>query len=107
MVPVPGVGQVGQGLQNTWGLEEEDEEEENDNSGEDEEVKETKMEVGQHEKEESKQGYYISFFNIKRNVHPKMKIQLPSTQIDGKYESPIQMLCNLRFLSLAHQYFLL
>lgn len=55
-MPVPGVGQVGQGPQNTWGLEEEDEEEESDNSGEDEEVKETKMEVGQHEKEESKQG---------------------------------------------------
>uniref|UniRef100_A0A671YUZ0 Exosome complex component RRP45 n=1 Tax=Sparus aurata TaxID=8175 RepID=A0A671YUZ0_SPAAU len=65
VVPVPGVGQVGQGLQNTWGLEEEDEEEENDNSGEDEE----------HDKEGSKQGYYISFFNIKRNVHPKTKIQ--------------------------------
>uniref|UniRef100_A0A671YUZ5 Exosome complex component RRP45 n=1 Tax=Sparus aurata TaxID=8175 RepID=A0A671YUZ5_SPAAU len=75
VVPVPGVGQVGQGLQNTWGLEEEDEEEENDNSGEDEEVKETKMEVEQHDKEGSKQGYYISFFNIKRNVHPKTKIQ--------------------------------
>lgn len=75
VVPVPGVGQVGQGLQNTWGLEEDDEEEENDNSGEDEEVKETKMEVEQHEKEGNKQGYYISFFNIKRNVPPKTKIQ--------------------------------
>ncbi|KAA8594470.1 hypothetical protein FQN60_011605 [Etheostoma spectabile] len=35
LVPVPGVGQVGQGLHNTWGLEEEEdeEEEENDSSG--------------------------------------------------------------------------
>lgn len=43
VVPVPGVGQVGEGLQNSWGLEEVDDNmEENDNSGEEEEV--TKME---------------------------------------------------------------
>ncbi|XP_063331586.1 exosome complex component RRP45 [Pelmatolapia mariae] len=51
VVPVPGVGQVGQGLQNSWGLEEDDEddyeEEKNDNSG-DEQVEEvTKMDVGE------------------------------------------------------------
>lgn len=28
VLPVPGVGQVGQGLQNTWGLEEEEEDDE-------------------------------------------------------------------------------
>lgn len=27
LVPAPGVGQIGQGLQNTWGLEDEDEDE--------------------------------------------------------------------------------
>ncbi|KAM7009178.1 exosome complex component RRP45 [Tautogolabrus adspersus] len=45
VVPVPGVGQVGQGLQNTWGLEEgdEEEEEENDSSDEDQEDKVTEM----------------------------------------------------------------
>ena len=55
MVPVPGVGQVGQGLQNTWGLEEEDgeeAEEENDNSDEEQEENITKM-----EEEESRGGY--------------------------------------------------
>ncbi|KAL3995892.1 hypothetical protein ACER0C_008548 [Sarotherodon galilaeus] len=51
VVPVPGVGQVGQGLQNSWGLEDDDEddyeEEKNDNSG-DEQVEEvTKMDVGE------------------------------------------------------------
>uniref|UniRef100_A0A3Q4HSB5 Exosome complex component RRP45 n=1 Tax=Neolamprologus brichardi TaxID=32507 RepID=A0A3Q4HSB5_NEOBR len=51
VLPVPGVGQVGQGLQNSWGLEEDDEddyeEEKNDNSG-DEQVEEvTKMDVGE------------------------------------------------------------
>ncbi|MEQ2181525.1 hypothetical protein GOODEAATRI_012493 [Goodea atripinnis] len=30
LVPVPGVGQIGEGLRNTWGLEEEEEEEEED-----------------------------------------------------------------------------
>lgn len=51
VVPVPGVGQVGQGLQNSWGLEEDDEDDyeegKNDNSG-DEQVEEvTKMDVGE------------------------------------------------------------
>nr|XP_046259084.1 exosome complex component RRP45 [Scatophagus argus] len=56
VVPVPGVGQVGQGLQNTWGLEEDDEEDEgeNDNSPEEEEEKVTKMEEEEHVKEESR-----------------------------------------------------
>ncbi|XP_040000842.1 exosome complex component RRP45 [Xiphias gladius] len=59
VVPVPGVGQVGQGLQNTWGLEEDDdeeeeEEEENDNSGEEQEAEVTKMEGGKYEKKESR-----------------------------------------------------
>lgn len=64
VVPVPGVGQVGQGLQNTWGLEEEeDEEEENDNSGEEQEEKVTRMEEEEHKKEDSGRGYYF-FFNL-------------------------------------------
>ncbi|XP_010789180.1 exosome complex component RRP45-like [Notothenia coriiceps] len=53
VVPVPGVGQVGQGLQNTWGLEEEEEEEDGD-----EEEEEQKMEEEQDEKEDSREGYY-------------------------------------------------
>lgn len=45
VVPVPGVGQVGEGLQNSWGLEEVDDNmEENDNSGEEQEEEVTKME---------------------------------------------------------------
>ncbi|XP_071361315.1 exosome complex component RRP45 [Trachinotus anak] len=46
VVPVPGVGQVGEGLQNTWGMEEEDEEEEeeeNNDSGDKQEEKVTQM----------------------------------------------------------------
>ncbi|XP_068606617.1 exosome complex component RRP45 [Brachionichthys hirsutus] len=33
VVPVPGVGQVGQGLQNSWGLEEEDDDDDDDENG--------------------------------------------------------------------------
>lgn len=45
VVPVPGVGQVGEGLQNSWGLEEVDDDmEENDNSGEEQEQEVMKME---------------------------------------------------------------
>lgn len=44
VVPVPGVGQVGEGLQNSWGLEEVDEDmEENDNSAEEQEEEVSKM----------------------------------------------------------------
>ncbi|CAJ1053275.1 exosome complex component RRP45 [Xyrichtys novacula] len=55
VVPIPGVGQVGQGVQSTWGLEEDDEgeEEENDNSGEEQDEKVTRMEE---EKLESREG---------------------------------------------------
>lgn len=45
VVPVPGVGQVGEGLQNSWGLEEVDDDmEENDISAEDQEDEVAKME---------------------------------------------------------------
>ncbi len=61
VVPLPGVGQVGQGLQSTWGLKEDDEEdeEENGNSGQYQEEKVTKMKEGQHEKEESRGGNFF------------------------------------------------
>lgn len=57
VLPAPGVGQVGQGLQNSWGLEEEDdeEEEENEDSGEE---KVTKMEEEMQEKKEIR-GYLM------------------------------------------------
>lgn len=48
VVPVPGVGQVGQGLQNTWGLQEDDE-------GEEEEDGAVQMKE-EHEKPESRGG---------------------------------------------------
>ncbi|XP_026159284.1 exosome complex component RRP45 [Mastacembelus armatus] len=56
VVPVPGVGQVGQGLKNSWGLEEEDEEqeEEEDSSGVEQAKRATKMEEEHHVKEESR-----------------------------------------------------
>ncbi|CAK6969820.1 exosome complex component RRP45 [Scomber scombrus] len=54
VLPVPGMGQVGLGLQNSWGLEDdEEEEEEDDDSVEEQEEKVTKMEVEQHRKEQS------------------------------------------------------
>lgn len=56
VVPVPGVGQVGQGLQNSWGLEEEDGEEDEDESSYEEEDQVTQMEEEQHEKKESREG---------------------------------------------------
>ncbi|XP_017287935.1 exosome complex component RRP45 isoform X3 [Kryptolebias marmoratus] len=49
VLPAPGVGQVGHGLQNTWGLEE-DEEQEEESSGEEEEIK---MEEEQREKDKT------------------------------------------------------
>lgn len=51
MVPVPGVGQIGEALQNTWGLEEGDDEEEEGDSGEEQDEKILKMEV-EHVKKE-------------------------------------------------------
>lgn len=67
VVPVPGVGQVGLGLQNTWGLEEEDDDDDDDeeeeaeecaNRGEEGEEKVTKMEVERHKKDASREGRF-------------------------------------------------
>ena len=40
MVPVPGVGQVGAGLQNAWGLEDEEDDDEDEEEEEGEEKEE-------------------------------------------------------------------
>lgn len=56
VVPVPGVGQVGEGLQNTWGLEEDDDMEEDDNSGGEQEEAVTRMDEEVHEKKDSRAG---------------------------------------------------
>lgn len=61
-MPVPGVGQVGEGLQNTWGLDEEDNEEDEEDSGEEQEEKMTKMEVEHDKKKEKSRGGYCFFF---------------------------------------------
>lgn len=52
LVPAPGVGQVGQGQQNTWGLQEEDEDDEEDDDDDDDEQneRETQMETEPQEK---------------------------------------------------------
>ncbi|XP_054634251.1 exosome complex component RRP45 isoform X1 [Dunckerocampus dactyliophorus] len=53
VVPVPGVGQVGQGLQNSWGIEEDEQDaEEEISSDEQDDSKETKMEVEQNKREQ-------------------------------------------------------
>lgn len=57
VVPVPGVGQVGEGLQSSWGLEEVDDDmEEEDSSGVAQEEEATKMEEGTRD---SREGYNI------------------------------------------------
>ncbi|XP_010734055.2 exosome complex component RRP45 [Larimichthys crocea] len=77
VVPVPGVGQVGQGLQNTWGLEEEEdeEEEEENDSGAEQEEKVTKMEEEQQEKKESRGGDVVEISDSEEEevviLHPE------------------------------------
>ncbi|XP_070711197.1 exosome complex component RRP45 [Pempheris klunzingeri] len=58
VVPLPGVGQVGQGLQNTWGLEEDEgeEPEADDNSDEEQEEEVTKMEEEQQRDKQEESG---------------------------------------------------
>ncbi|XP_068445172.1 exosome complex component RRP45 [Clinocottus analis] len=78
MVPVPGVGQIGQGLQNTWGLEEDDEEEaEECDSGEEQEETVTKMEEEQHQKEASAEGDVVNISDSEEEdvviLHPEMQ----------------------------------
>ncbi|XP_018556506.1 exosome complex component RRP45 [Lates calcarifer] len=83
VVPVPGVGQVGQGLQNTWGLEdddeEEEEEEENGNRGEEQEGKASKME--KYEKEESRGGDVVEISDSEEEevviLHPETSDKAP------------------------------
>lgn len=59
VVPVPGVGQVGQGLQNTWGLDDEDDDEVSD---EEEEKKVTRMEEEPNKnKAQSTEGFTLLF----------------------------------------------
>lgn len=55
LVPAPGVGQVGEGLSNTWGLEEDEEEmEDGESSGGDSVEEITKMEEDQHKVDRSR-----------------------------------------------------
>ncbi|KAM9362618.1 exosome complex component RRP45 [Symphorus nematophorus] len=81
VVPVPGVGQVGQGLQSTWGLEEDDEEEENDNSEEEQEEEVTKMEEEQHENEDSRGGDVVEISDSEEEevviLHPETPDKAP------------------------------
>ncbi|XP_034457542.1 exosome complex component RRP45 isoform X2 [Hippoglossus hippoglossus] len=91
VVPVPGVGQVGQGLQNTWGLEEEEEEEEedenenenggSDNSGEEQEGRVSQMEEEKYEKEERKGGDVVEISDSEEEevviLHPEKPDKAP------------------------------
>lgn len=59
-MPAPGVGQVGEGLSNTWGLEEDEEEmEDGESSGGDSVEEVTKMEEEQHKDDRSRKGLVI------------------------------------------------
>ncbi|XP_020513072.1 exosome complex component RRP45 [Labrus bergylta] len=86
VVPVPGVGQVGQGLQNTWGLEEgdEEEEEENDSSDEDQEEQVTEMKEKQHEKMEIRGGDVVEISDSEEEevviLHPEIPDKAPITK---------------------------
>ncbi|GAA6228582.1 exosome complex component RRP45 [Lates japonicus] len=85
VVPVPGVGQVGQGLQNTWGLEDDDDEEEeegeNGNRGEEQEEKASKMEEEKYEKEESRGGDVVEISDSEEEevviLHPEASDKAP------------------------------
>ncbi|XP_034457570.1 exosome complex component RRP45 isoform X5 [Hippoglossus hippoglossus] len=85
VVPVPGVGQVGQGLQNTWGLEEEEEEEDenggSDNSGEEQEGRVSQMEEEKYEKEERKGGDVVEISDSEEEevviLHPEKPDKAP------------------------------
>ncbi|XP_051802046.1 exosome complex component RRP45 isoform X3 [Acanthochromis polyacanthus] len=75
VVPVPGVGQVGQ--QNTWGLEEEDDDEEDDEEGSEEQKEtETKMEEDQHEMEDRGAGDVVEISDSEEEevviLHPEI-----------------------------------
>lgn len=56
MVPAPGVGQVGAGLENSWGLEEDVDEEEEDKSGE-----ESQKEEQQHDRKHRGGGLLLQY----------------------------------------------
>ncbi|XP_054460822.1 exosome complex component RRP45 [Anoplopoma fimbria] len=84
VVPVPGVGQVGQGLQNTWGLEEEEEEEDDEDeesedmdSGEEQEEKVTTME----EEQKSREGDVVEISDSEEEevviLHPEKPDKAP------------------------------
>ncbi|XP_049900251.1 exosome complex component RRP45 [Epinephelus moara] len=84
VVPVPGVGQVGQGLQNTWGLEEEEDEEEkeeNDNNGEEQVGKLTKMEEEPYKKENTRGGDVVEISDSEEEevviLHPETPDKAP------------------------------
>ncbi|XP_067355374.1 exosome complex component RRP45 isoform X2 [Channa argus] len=84
LVPAPGVGQVGQGLQNTWGLEEEEEEEEDDedeNSGEEQKEQTKMMEEEHDEKEESREGHVVQLSDSEEEevviLHPETPNKTP------------------------------
>ncbi|KAL6110610.1 exosc9 [Pungitius sinensis] len=91
VVPVPGVGQVGQGLQNTWGLEEDDDDDEQeeeeaeecDSSGEEQEEKNTKMDKERHEKDASRKGEVVEISDSEEEdvvvLHPETQVKTPKT----------------------------
>ncbi|XP_056227876.1 exosome complex component RRP45 [Seriola aureovittata] len=84
VVPTPGVGQVGQGLQNTWGVEEE---EENDNSGEEQEEIKTQM---KEKKDESRGGDVVEISDSEEEevviLHPEAPDKLPKNTGSGSHQ---------------------
>ncbi|XP_040892188.1 exosome complex component RRP45 [Toxotes jaculatrix] len=90
VVPAPGVGQVGQGLQNTWGLEEEEaeEEEENNNSGEEQEEKVTQM--TKNEKEERRGGDVVEISDSEEEevviLHPETPGKAPQNTSSSSHQ---------------------
>ncbi|XP_023258295.1 exosome complex component RRP45 [Seriola lalandi dorsalis] len=84
VVPTPGVGQVGQGLQNTWGVEEE---EENDNSGEEQEEIKTQM---KEKKDESRGGDVVEISDSEEEevviLHPEAPDKLPKNTVSGSHQ---------------------
>nr|XP_020451822.1 exosome complex component RRP45 [Monopterus albus] len=89
VVPVPGVGQVGQGLKNTWGLEEEDDDDEeeeeeedtNDNGSAEQEEDLTVMEEEPHKTGESREANVVELSDSEEEeviiLHPETPDRTP------------------------------
>ncbi|KAM4595403.1 exosome complex component RRP45 [Fundulus diaphanus] len=84
LVPAPGVGQVGEGVRNTWGLEEEEENEEGVSSGGDSVEEMTKMEEEQHKESKSRKADVVEILDSDEEEEEEVVILYPETTEKAK-----------------------